>query len=214
MPNWSVSPIGQVQSIVDAFVFNVRSKPTALKDNVENALDKKNVSAARRLEMELWHDLAQFMNTDVVYTLKRLLPADLKTMYVRTDGDPITVDPNPFAVDFAVSANETNGGVWLTEHICYGCVHETDWSVQLADEICSMDWECSVCKQTFNVTGMQKLQHKAVCVRAPVGPTAEELSREAQLARPSNAKEFKCTHCKQTLYLTSVDVLRHRKTCK
>lgn len=155
------------------------------------------------------------MNTEVVYTLKRLLPADLKTMYVRSEGDRLTVDPNPFAAgDFVTSAKETKGGVWLTENICYGCVHETDWSVQLASEICSLDWECSVCKQMFNVTGMQKLQHKAVCVRAPVEPTAEELEREAQVARPSNVKEFRCAHCKRTLYLTSVDVLRHRKSCK
>lgn len=32
--------------------------------------------------MELWHDLAQFMNTEIVYTLKRLLPADLKVNYM------------------------------------------------------------------------------------------------------------------------------------
>lgn len=51
----------------------------ALKENVENAL--KNIpSSSKRLEMELWHDLAQFMACQVAYTLKRLLPADLKVI--------------------------------------------------------------------------------------------------------------------------------------
>lgn len=52
----------------------------ALKQNVENALGNTSASinATKRLEMNLWHDLALYMNSEVPYTLKRLLPADIK----------------------------------------------------------------------------------------------------------------------------------------
>lgn len=157
------------------------------------------------------------MSTDVVYTLKRLLPADLKTLYVRDDGAALHCDPNPFAPagDFACTANETKGGVHVTETICYGCVQETEWSIALAAEIVEQRWECAVCKQPFNLTALQKLQHKMVCVRQGIdAEAAETTAEEVQTERVANAKEFRCAVCKRTLYLTSVDILRHRKTCK
>lgn len=214
---------GNLQTINDT-LRSPNDSPTnaALKVNVENALQnasKSAVAATRRHEAELWHDLAAFMNTDVVYTLKRLLPADLKTMYVRGDGDALHCDPNPFAPagDFASVPNETKGGVHVTETICYGCVQETEWSVALAAEIVEQRWECGVCRQTFNLTALQKLQHKMVCVRVEVReaePSEEEQRARAKSERPANAKEFRCAVCKKTLFLSSVDILRHRKACK
>lgn len=38
----------------------------------------KREAESRQLEMELWQSLAQYMSTEVPYTIKRLLPADLK----------------------------------------------------------------------------------------------------------------------------------------
>lgn len=52
--------------------------PTAIKDNVENASAKGQKTASNQLEKELWHSLAAYMNSEIPYTIKRLLPADLK----------------------------------------------------------------------------------------------------------------------------------------
>lgn len=49
-----------------------------MKDNVENASAKGQKSSSNKLEKELWHNLAAYMNSEIPYTLKRLLPADLK----------------------------------------------------------------------------------------------------------------------------------------
>ena len=73
------------------------------------------------MNYELWHDLAQFMNTEVCYTLKRMLPADVKTMYKGPSFDQsVEIDPNPFAEDFKPVVNDTKGGVHITENIVYG----------------------------------------------------------------------------------------------
>lgn len=54
-----------------------------MKDNVENALDKgQKVQSNQLMEKELWHNLATYMNSEIPYTIKRLLPADLKVIYM------------------------------------------------------------------------------------------------------------------------------------
>lgn len=54
-----------------------------MKDNVENASAKGQKSSSIQLEKELWHSLAAYMNSEIPYTIKRLLPADLKVFSSR-----------------------------------------------------------------------------------------------------------------------------------
>lgn len=45
------------------------------------------------------------------------------------------------------------------ESIRFFSVKETDWSIEMANEIVSNVWECEKCKFSFNITGMQRLRH-------------------------------------------------------
>lgn len=78
------------------------------------------------MEKELWLSLANFMNTEVYYTIKRLLPADLKYLYVGSEGegDKEMEDRfnqlstrNPFSDDFECQPNAIKGGWFVTEHV-------------------------------------------------------------------------------------------------
>lgn len=83
-------------------------------EDVDRDLEKREAEAR-----ELWVQLANFMSTEVYYTVKRLLPADLKEIYVGSGG---VVDPptsNLFAEDFVCYPNDTKGGWWLTEHVTF-----------------------------------------------------------------------------------------------
>lgn len=51
------------------------------KNSIENITTKSDENC-RELEMELWQNLATFMNCEIVYTVKRLLPADLKVIEI------------------------------------------------------------------------------------------------------------------------------------
>lgn len=54
----------------------------SMTKSVENELTtEKRESDSRRLENELWSNLATFMNSEILYTVKRLLPADLKVRF-------------------------------------------------------------------------------------------------------------------------------------
>lgn len=71
----------------------------------------------------LERDLANFMNCEIFYTIKRLLPADLKTLYKgeRDENyEPLLLEPNPFSDQFVCHQNNVKGGVFVTENITYG----------------------------------------------------------------------------------------------
>ncbi|XP_052863354.1 probable ATP-dependent RNA helicase DHX34 [Anopheles cruzii] len=172
-----------------------------------------------QMNRELWSSLAQFMNIEVCYTIKKLLPADLKSLY---KGPQLEEDeqkeelpsPNPFAEGFHPLHNEQIGGVYLTEHITYGCIVETDWSLQMYSEILEQDWECSNCKGTYRFTGLQKLQHAETCKPTEVKQEEEAGSYEGSASERQNLKRYDCASCGRRLILRAIDVLKHKKSCQ
>jgi ATP-dependent RNA helicase DHX34 len=174
----------------------------------------ENISKSRDFE-QLERDLSNYMNCEVFYTIKRLLPADLKTLYKGSraeDFELLKFEPNPFSDNFTCVANDVKGGVFVTENITYGCIDETDWSMQMAEDIFNAEFECSGCDQIFNFTSIQKLQHMAICKKK----VEDEKPKEEENLRPtsSNQKLFKCSVCLKQMYLTNIDILKHKKSCK
>lgn len=55
------------------------NKLESLAKSVESELAiEKREADSKILENELWANLAVYMNSEILYTIKRLLPADLK----------------------------------------------------------------------------------------------------------------------------------------
>lgn len=82
----------------------------------------ENASKSRGFD-QLERDLASFMSCEVFYTIKRLLPADLKTLYkgVREEKyEALMLEPNPFSDSFTCVINDVKGGVFVTPNITYG----------------------------------------------------------------------------------------------
>jgi hypothetical protein len=80
---------------------------------------EKSCGAAKKLEQELSSELPQFMHTEIVYTLQRLLPADLKVMYVGPGRNEDIVTPNPFCSDWECTPHPEKGGVRVTRYITF-----------------------------------------------------------------------------------------------
>lgn len=80
---------------------------------------EKSSAAAKKLEQELSSDLPQFMHTEIVYTLQRLLPADLKVMYVGPGRNEDRITPNPFCSDWECTPHPTKGGVRVSPFITF-----------------------------------------------------------------------------------------------
>jgi hypothetical protein len=80
---------------------------------------EKSSAAVKKLEQELSSDLPQFMHTEIVYTLRRLLPADLKVMYVGPGRNEELIAPNPFSSDWECTPHPKKGGVRVSPFITF-----------------------------------------------------------------------------------------------
>lgn len=69
--------------------------------------------------------MVQFMNAEIGYTMKRLLAADQKVMYVGPSGEDVSfVGPNPFSDDWQVCEDDKFGGLRLSPYLTYNWLVE------------------------------------------------------------------------------------------
>lgn len=67
------------------------------------------------------YDVVNFMNVRVSYTMKRLMKADLKTIFTfGVDEDLLRVQVNPFDSDYAIERDRIYGGIKISDNITYG----------------------------------------------------------------------------------------------
>ncbi|KAG7300247.1 hypothetical protein JYU34_015816 [Plutella xylostella] len=199
------------------YLINRRLADANTEKSVESELEKaKNIhkKSYDELQHELSCDIGSYMTTEVYYTIKRLLPGDLKVMYYGVDETTqANIDPNPFEEGYECHPHEKKGGVYVTDNIIYNCVVDTEWSANNYNELHNIPWECPECSLTLCLSPIEKLQHKQfICTSRNIQkePEASTSKRENK----PNAKEYKCEVCSQDLYLTPVEILKHKKSCK
>lgn len=79
-------------------------------------LEKMNKKAERKLS----YDMVQFMNAEINYSMKRLLAADQKVMYIGPSGEEVLFNgPNPFSDDWQVCEDDKYGGLRLSPYLTY-----------------------------------------------------------------------------------------------
>lgn len=105
----------------------ILQKACHLRNSWRNLLNKRLENMTRKddvhdseLEGKLWRSLADFMNTEVYYTLNRLLPADLKYLYGGPDAqendEQFNLAINPFDEEFKFKPND-KGGFYATDNL-------------------------------------------------------------------------------------------------
>ncbi|KAG7203421.1 hypothetical protein KM043_013488 [Ampulex compressa] len=166
-----------------------------LQESNTKSEEKQNFS---EIEYDLTHDLIEYMHTTIPYTIKRLLPADLKTIYVGNGGNNVCINSNPFDADFEVVTNNIKGGCYVTDNITYNCVRETEWTDRLAVEMCETEWHCQNCDTKIILNSMEKLQHQAICTKSEVKDIKEKIARHDNARFVNNSEtleqrfEYQC----------------------
>ncbi|EZA50758.1 putative ATP-dependent RNA helicase DHX34 [Ooceraea biroi] len=160
------------------------------------------------IEQSLTQELIEYMYTTVPYTIKRLLPADLKTIYVGNDNNDANIEPNPFQSDFSSTPNITKGGVHVTDNVTYNCIKESEWSERLVAEMHETVWQCPNCDFQTILSCIEKLKHQNSCITANVTSVDKE---GENVAHKPNSQAYECPDCSKTLYLTPIEMLRHKK---
>ncbi|KAG6801736.1 ATP-dependent RNA helicase DHX34 [Apis mellifera caucasica] len=182
------------------FLLNQRLQDSNINNDIQDLSEFEDI---------LIQKLIEYMHTTVPYTLKRLLPADLKIIYVGNGKNNILVDPNPFQSDFVITPNSVKGGVRVSNIITYNCIQETEWSEQLSIQILKTEWHCQNCNMQAILTSIEKLQHQYSCVKTNIKDVKKHCDN---IKHKSNAQAYECPNCLQTLYLTPIEILKHKKS--
>lgn len=148
------------------------------------------------------NDLLTFLSTDIVYGLKRLLPADLKYLY--TGPSDFNLTENYFNAGFQVIPNQVKGGVWVTDFLNYNCLVPNE-----GEDMYAVDsFQCSNCTGKYTLNCLERIEHMKKCGNGRV-----DISQGRVDKRP-NSIVFYCDICKDKYYFTSIEILKHKKRCK
>lgn len=108
---WSVSGNARRVDVKGDVDCRILGSSTDVASNV-----RQDFSAVER---SLTRELIEYMYTTLPYTIKRLLPADLKSVYVGAGNNDASVQPNPFQADYSSAPNAAKGGVHVTGNVTY-----------------------------------------------------------------------------------------------
>jgi len=144
---------------------------------------------------------------------KRVLPGDVKILYLGESAGKLKVKENPFRSElddrhFRVKANEKKGGLHLTEWLTFGCLAARD---NEKEEYC-LEWVCPICGLEMYSGPLERLSHYAECLTEQKETDKKEREREKKSADP-NAREYDCPKC-GVLMLTATEILKHKRACR
>lgn len=160
-------------------------------------------------------DVINFMNTEISYNIKRLLPADLKTIFSNNADFEILKHciKNPFDRDFNITVNNKYGGLNVTDYVIYNCLIPEEWDDAIEIQVLDSPFSCGNCQNMYLGHSMLKIfHHEKFCGVNIKTEITEEQKYDHKFKQ--NSKLFHCDVCSSDLYLTPTDILKHKKSCK
>lgn len=190
----------------------------------EEEVDRK--MRARKLERLLKKKLSEFLDSTVLYSLRRVLPAELNTTYVKqfsAESQP-SLDKSDRLVRTLISSdpseacepNEIKGGFRITRYLTYNCL-VSDATTDIAGEYSGnmqRHWKCSNCTRDFVFNLKERMEHEVSCQlnSEAVGDETAAGRVTAGTSKVLNGVDYFCSVCKETLNLTPVDILKHKRS--
>lgn len=182
------------------------------RDDIEQQSDTK--PRQRELERSLSNGLVEFLHTETVFSVKRLLPADIKVAYLGEGCGAVNVEENPFAtLDWSAKPHEKKGGMRLTANLTYNCL--VDDAGIMAEYACLL-WQCPVCQEEMYCSPLSRMKHLAGCTEEEENKKRKELVEEQKKEQKETnplARKFYCDKCCQELRMTSTQILKHKRSC-
>ncbi|CAL4247632.1 unnamed protein product [Meganyctiphanes norvegica] len=167
------------------------------------------ISDANRLEKDLSWLLVEFFKSETLYSIRRLLAADVKLLYAGPGRDTDCVlDLNPFSNNKEpCKPNHDKGGVDLTDFLTYNCLLDLE---TMATTFNTHDGICPYCDTEHHLTSLGHLAHMAICVQN--GETTNRHEIEDDTPHDPNGKKYYCEVCDKTYRLSLRDLLKHKST--
>ncbi|CAL1528445.1 unnamed protein product [Lymnaea stagnalis] len=192
-----------------------------LKDTFEGIDEERRVSPrARQLERMLASKLTEYLNSDIMYAVRRILPAEMQRAYVGPGKGltSSTVLDKLVRGGGAGQEHPVKGGVQVTDYFTFNCLlDETSANVWGEfTQAMQRHWKCPLCGQSMLVNVLERLQHETICSseggQGLLRQEAEENEKEKELNLNPLRKPYFCSECNEKLLLTTIEILKHRKT--
>ena len=191
-------------------------KAVELRQYWDQLLDMKlsdsadqQVENIRDIEKKLSRGLIEFVHNDTVYSVRRLLPADIKELYVGQTSYAALELENPLS-DFPPVSHPVKGGVRLTKNLTYDCLSQDNPCLD-ADL-----WTCSQCEKEMYCSTLQKVQHVITCNRIKQEEEMVETEKFVKVEQQEKnplARSWNCGVCGENFNFTSGQIMRHKKVC-
>lgn len=165
----------------------------------------------QRLETSLSTGLIDFLHNETIYSVKRLLPADIKVAYVGRGLGFFEDKKNPFEREVDPTRHPVKGGMVLTEHITYNCL-----AGDLTGAV-ETSWKCPHCQMEDMFVPLGRMVHFSSCSEAEeLIKLRKQLAEQDEDRRSSDPryKLYSCSGCDKLLRLTPIEILKHKKTCQ
>lgn len=184
----------------------------------------------RDLETLLAQKLSEFLDSDIRYSITRLLSSDEKHLHIGPD-DPRNMNaPFSEALPFSSPSTSLNvhpikGGIQINEYLTYNCLKDQIIAEASSDaaQYIQKHWKCEKCGVKMVVTVLERLQHENQChgndefEGDSAASTATTNVTPAEISSRSSSvdhlrKPYFCGECSKQYSFTSTEILRHRKT--
>ena len=121
--------------------------------------------------------MTEFLDSSVLYSLRRVLPAELNTVYVKQfetslDKTPDELGASEFLKSVAAKSekcemNEVKGGFRITGYLNYGCL-VSDATIAITSEYggslaMQRHWKCGHCGGGFVFNLKERMEHEVTC---------------------------------------------------
>lgn len=194
-----------------------------LEETVSSSSEEKKEPSpkARRMQKQLRRRYDAVLKTEVAYTIKRLLPADVKHLYSGAQAFRALMQGNEdSSSEDQFKVNQKKGGVFISSYFTFGSLEEISMPEEaVADKTC----QCPLCDQELPLAVMDAVLHLEACDRdnevtkdeeasSSQQPEEKEEDEEARGHLDPLKKAYFCKECKRELRLTLPEIFQHKNS--
>ena len=191
-----------------------------ISTSVEDKLEEEAVyKQARKLERLLASKLTEFLDSRAVYSIRRIMSAEIKHLYKGPTKD--CTESSSVVSELLKNSGEphpTKGGYKVNDFFTYDCLGDEEGEAVWGGYSSCMQkhWTCPKCQQHLIVTVVERIKHEQDCDtnRPKAGNEEESALTEQKSSMKKSQKIYHCSSCDKEYEFSPIEVLRHKKNCK
>ncbi|XP_023240234.1 probable ATP-dependent RNA helicase DHX34 [Centruroides sculpturatus] len=175
-----------------------------LMENQSHDENYEETPEIKKKRTNLERSIKEFLHIEILFTVRRLLSADLKSLYIGSSESNCAINPNILKDVTENIPHPVKGGLILRDYLTYNCLSDIDQSHL---QYLQKHWKCPRCEQEMLVTLLEQIRHQEKCQKEN-----EKQSMDDDYSKMDPLKkEFNCQKCQKVLYLTAVEILKHKQ---